>query len=71
MRARPSRLLFAVVAAFLAAVSLRAQAPGGAAAQDEIVTAPVEVDGNLLFRVRGVTSFPAAVRAGLICFIPP
>jgi small-conductance mechanosensitive channel len=66
MRARPSRLLFAVVAAFLAAVSLRAQAPGGAAAQDEIVTAPVEVDGNLLFRVRGVTSFPAAVRAGLI-----
>src|SRR6185436_15276677 len=66
MRPKPSRFLCAAVAVFLAAVSLEAQAPGGAAAQDEIVTAPVEVDGNVLFRVRGVTSFPAALRAGLI-----
>ena len=57
MRARRFRFLFAALAACLAAVvSLRAQAPGGAAAQDEIVTAPVEVDGDTLFRVRGVTS---------------
>lgn len=32
----------------------------------EIVTAPVEVDGRVLFRVRGVTSFPAEERAAAI-----
>ena len=32
----------------------------------QIVTAPVEVDGRILFRVRGVTSFPAQTRADAI-----
>ncbi len=32
----------------------------------EILTAPVEVDGRVLFRVRGVTSFPAEARAAAI-----
>ncbi|WP_313951708.1 mechanosensitive ion channel family protein [Accumulibacter sp.] len=32
----------------------------------EIATAPVEVDGRVLFRVRGVTSFPAQSRADAI-----
>ena len=32
----------------------------------EIVTAPVVVDGRVLFRVRGVTSFPAEERAAAI-----
>jgi small-conductance mechanosensitive channel len=32
----------------------------------DVVTAPVELDGALLFRVRGVSSFPADVRARVI-----
>ena len=32
----------------------------------EIATAPVELDGRVLFRVRGVTSFPAEARAAAI-----
>jgi small-conductance mechanosensitive channel len=43
---------------------LYAQEP--AAVEDEVVTAPVEIDGQALFNVRGVTSYPAATRAGLI-----
>ena len=66
MRAWRSRFLLAAVAAFLAAASLLAQAPSPAASQDEIVTAPVEVDGAVLFRVRGVTSFPAEQRAAIV-----
>jgi hypothetical protein len=66
MRPKPSRFLFVAATVLLAAVSLGAQAPGGAAVQDEIVTAPVELDGVALFRVRGVTSYPAETRARLI-----
>jgi len=46
--------------------------PAGAAAQDapqgdeQVATAPVELDGAVLFRVRGSTSLPAVDRAGLI-----
>src|SRR4051812_14814070 len=36
------------------------------AAETEVATAPVEIDGELLFRVRGVTSFPAKERAAAI-----
>lgn len=36
------------------------------ASEREIVTAPVVVDGRVLFRVRGVTAFPAADRAATI-----
>jgi small-conductance mechanosensitive channel len=32
-------------------------------ADEDIVTAPVELDGTTLFRVRGVASYPAATRA--------
>ncbi|MGH7335324.1 MAG: hypothetical protein ACREKS_21785 [Candidatus Rokuibacteriota bacterium] len=35
-------------------------------AQVEIPTAPVEIDGRMLFRVRGATSFPAEQRAAAI-----
>jgi small-conductance mechanosensitive channel len=66
MRAKHSTCLLVAFAAFLAATgSLKAQPPGPAT-QDEIATAPVVVDGVALFRVRGVTSFPAALRAGII-----
>lgn len=42
-------------------------APWGEVHPDaEIVTAPVEVDGRVLFNVRGVTSFPAEARAAAI-----
>ena len=33
---------------------------------DQVVTAPVEIDGTVLFQLRGVSSFPAAVRARLV-----
>ena len=36
------------------------------ASEREVVTAPVVVDGHVLFRVRGVTAFPAAERAATI-----
>ena len=36
------------------------------AGEGEVVTAPVEVDGTVLFTVRGVSSLPAAERARLI-----
>lgn len=36
------------------------------ASEREVVTAPVVVDGRVLFRLRGVTAFPAADRAATI-----
>src|SRR5215469_8452926 len=40
--------------------------PSGIAAEKGIATAPVSIDGRVLFRVRGVTAFPAAERAAAI-----
>jgi len=40
--------------------------PSVIAAEQGIATAPVSVDGRVLFRVRGVTAFPAAERAAAI-----
>lgn len=37
-----------------------------AASEAELVTAPVEIDGQVLFRVRGASSFPAEQRAAAI-----
>src|SRR5262245_2967303 len=45
---------------------LRAQDADRSAQQDEVVTAPVEIDGAELFRVRGVSSYPAPLRAASI-----
>jgi len=42
------------------------KAQDSAAVDAEIATAPVELDGALLFRVRGVTSYPAEARARVI-----
>ena len=61
-----------VLAALLSAVTmsgprLHAQAAAAAPASDpDVMTAPVEVDGDVLFRVRGLSSFPAEVRAAAI-----
>ena len=45
---------------------LRAQNATGPAVEAEVPTAPVEFEGSELFRVRGVTSYPAPERARLI-----
>jgi small-conductance mechanosensitive channel len=56
----------------LLALVLSAGTPGWAHAQSaasteaEVATAPVEFDGTVLYRVRGVSSFPAADRARAI-----
>ncbi|EXI79753.1 MAG: Potassium efflux system KefA precursor [Candidatus Accumulibacter appositus] len=62
-------LLCVLLPAMVIAPTASAQvgAPWGELHPDaEIVTAPVEVDGRVLFRVRGVTSFPAEARAAAI-----
>jgi len=43
--------------------SVRAQSANDGAAEAEIATAPVQLDGATLFLVRGVSSFPAEERA--------
>src|SRR6476619_5904607 len=57
-------LLALLLAGPLAAERLLAQSPPGA--DETIATAPVEVDGEVLFNVRGTSSFPAAERARAI-----
>jgi small-conductance mechanosensitive channel len=59
-------LSLVLVAGLLADARLMAQATAGGAVEAEIATAPVEFDGAVLFRVRGVSSFPAEARARLI-----
>ncbi len=69
------RTMFALLAMFimLAVSVLPAYGAGdgsgtGAAvtSEAELVTAPVEIDGQVLFRVRGTSSFPAVQRAAAI-----
>jgi small-conductance mechanosensitive channel len=43
-----------------------ASAPSATVPKAEIATAPVEIDGNILFRVRGVSAYPAEKRAAAI-----
>ena len=58
------RLLWLIaVAGLVASAAVSAQEPQGTTDTPEIATAPVVVDGATLFRVRGVSSFPAATRA--------
>jgi small-conductance mechanosensitive channel len=61
-------LLFSMV--FAAGIGggrdLRAQDRAAAASDAEVATAPVAIDGVVLFQVRGVSSFPAGARASLI-----
>ena len=65
MSRRITGLLLAVVAVLMAAGRLQAQAPAPAPASVDVdvETAPVEIDGHVLFRLRGVSSFPAGKRA--------
>ena len=66
MSRRITGLLLAVVAVVVADGRLQAQAPAPAAADVDVATAPVEIDGHVLFRLRGVSSFPATQRARLV-----
>jgi small-conductance mechanosensitive channel len=63
-------LLFAAVAGVARSGAALAQSDGKdasfIASERETVTAPVIVDGRILFRVRGVTAFPADQRAAMI-----
>ena len=47
-------------------VRAQAQEAGGPPADDGVSTAPVELDGTVLFRVRGVSALPAEERARVI-----
>ena len=70
VRALKLCLVVAAVAGFAQPGSARGQSasedPSVIAAEQGIATAPVSVDGRVLFRVRGVTAFPAAQRAAAI-----
>jgi small-conductance mechanosensitive channel len=59
-------MLAAMLAALLYPSPLRAQETTLADSDNEVAVAPVELDGAVLFSVRGVSSLPAAERARLI-----
>ena len=64
MRVRRSGIVsWALIASFAAGTSIRAQQAPPSDAEVEVTTAPVELDGVELFRVRGVSSLPAEERA--------
>lgn len=60
---KPVLASLVVVLTLTSSIRVRAQAVQENAAADTIVTAPVVVDGQVLFHVRGVSSLPAAERA--------
>ena len=63
-------LLLAAVAGISCSVDARAQSEGKddsvIASERATVTAPVVIDGRVLYRVRGATAFPADQRAAMI-----
>jgi small-conductance mechanosensitive channel len=62
--------LLAAIAVVICSGAALAQSEGNdaslIASEREVVTAPVVIDGRVLFRVRGVSAFPAADRAATI-----
>ena len=70
--ARSSAILLtlSIVAVVICSGAALAQSEGKdaslIASEREVVTAPVVIDGRVLFKVRGVTAFPAAERAATI-----
>ena len=64
MSVQRRRLLWLLtVAGLVASAAVSAQEPKDATETPEVATAPVVIDGATLFRVRGVSSFPAGARA--------
>jgi small-conductance mechanosensitive channel len=66
MATRLTVLLLILVASITSSVRMYAQEPLGATADPDIATAPVELDGVVLFSVRGASALPAPARARLI-----
>ena len=66
MARRIAVVLLTLIAALAAGGRLVAQETGRAPAEDTIATAPVDIDGTVLFRLRGVSSYSAEVRAGRV-----
>jgi small-conductance mechanosensitive channel len=58
-------LALAIVSGFLTCAAAMAQDSGGETAE-AVQTAPVVIDGETLFYLRGVTAFPAAQRAAAV-----
>jgi small-conductance mechanosensitive channel len=63
MARRTAVLPLMLVACLAAGGHLRAQGTDRGAAEEDVATAPVGIDGVELFRLRGVSSFPAEARA--------
>jgi small-conductance mechanosensitive channel len=59
-------VLFLAMAASACVAATTQEQDGGENPDAEIATAPVEVDGRVLFRVRGVSSYPAEQRAAAV-----
>ena len=59
-------IVFALAATLAFPMRVAAQDPAATQAEGEVVTAPVQLDGEVLLTVRGVSSVPAAERARLI-----
>jgi small-conductance mechanosensitive channel len=67
--AKSTRVVAVVAVLFAIGPVVHAQTstPGGTpSTDDEVAMAPVEIDGVTLFRVRGVSSYPAETRASMI-----
>jgi len=65
-RSRLPALFLAALLVVAAARPSPAQGPSGADLGQPVRTAPVELDGKVLYRVRGVTAYPAEARAAAI-----
>jgi small-conductance mechanosensitive channel len=68
MNRRRVLVLLSLVAALAGGARMDAQAPPPAASASEadVPTSPVQLDGATLFRVRGVSAYPAEVRAAAV-----
>jgi len=66
MPTRLGVLLLTLIAALAAAERLQAQEPRRDSGDESVATAPVEIDGTVLFEMRGVSSYPAEVRAASV-----
>jgi len=63
MFSRKGIVFLSLLAALMTGGRLHAQDTGRPAVDNDVATAPVEIDGSALFRLRGASSFPAEERA--------
>jgi len=65
-RSRLATFLLAALSVVATARPSSAQSPTETDIGQPVRTAPVELDGKVLYRVRGVTAYPAETRAGVV-----